>query len=290
VCPFVHCRCTLTQWAAQYDAAYFLCSDQLRFLQWPDSAWLDWLPESMLTSAGCANISTTAVRAAVLKGALSGSRVGYSDAVRFLLLYKHGGIYVDADTLLLRSMEPLRGLEFMYEWGSSNSTNTAVFGSYPHSSFVATLIQKALKAGLKCNLQAGTVGFDSWAFAAAFHPANVLQRAPEDFAAQVTVLSSLLFDPIWLVHESAHWNSHTITRIHVTRGFSDFFTNASHVVGPRIPAETFHGAFTHHWHNNWDRPLVESSLMGQLVNTYNGFLKGKQPSLYGLMGPICRGQ
>lgn len=233
---------------------------QLRFLQWPDVSWLDWLPESMLTSAGCANSSTTAERAAVLKGALSGSRVGYSDAVRFSLLYKHGGIYVDADTLLLRSMEPLRGLEFIYEWGSSNGTNTAVFGSYPRSDFTATLILSALKAGLRCNLQAGTVDLDSGAFARAFHPGNMMGRVPKDVAAQVTVLSSLLFDPIWLVHESAHWNSHNIAHIHVTRGFSDFFTNASHVVGPRTPVETFHGAFTHHWHNNWDQPLVDSSL------------------------------
>ena len=60
----------------------------------------------MLVSLGKAARNIMALRAAIHAGAATGSRVSYSDAVRFLVLPKFGGIYVDAHVLLLQNLEP----------------------------------------------------------------------------------------------------------------------------------------------------------------------------------------
>ncbi|KAF9301264.1 hypothetical protein BGZ74_006931 [Mortierella antarctica] len=54
--------------------------------------------------------------------------VAFSDEVRFLILYWYGGMYLDADTLLLRDMSPIydTGLEFAYEWSNLKIYNTAI--------------------------------------------------------------------------------------------------------------------------------------------------------------------
>ncbi|KAI8599932.1 hypothetical protein EDD21DRAFT_405637 [Dissophora ornata] len=54
--------------------------------------------------------------------------VALSDEARFLILYHYGGMYLDADVLLLRDMAPLYdvGMEFAYEWSDEEMYNTAV--------------------------------------------------------------------------------------------------------------------------------------------------------------------
>ncbi|KAG0321756.1 hypothetical protein BGZ99_003689 [Dissophora globulifera] len=54
--------------------------------------------------------------------------VALSDEARFLILYRYGGMYLDADVLLLRDMSPLydSGMEFAYEWSYTQQYNTAV--------------------------------------------------------------------------------------------------------------------------------------------------------------------
>ncbi|KAG0296662.1 hypothetical protein BGZ98_000868 [Dissophora globulifera] len=54
--------------------------------------------------------------------------VALSDEARFLILYHYGGMYLDADVLLLRDMSPLydSGMEFAYEWSNTQQYNTAV--------------------------------------------------------------------------------------------------------------------------------------------------------------------
>lgn len=68
-----------------------------------------------ITGVDTAN-GMTALRAAVRASAAAGSHVAYSDAVRFLVLYRFGGIYIDGDVLLLRNLEPFSHYDFVYEW------------------------------------------------------------------------------------------------------------------------------------------------------------------------------
>jgi len=42
-----------------------------------------------------------------------------SGVMRFLVLYKFGGIYFDMDMVLLRDLKPILGQNFAYQWGSS---------------------------------------------------------------------------------------------------------------------------------------------------------------------------
>ncbi|KAF9330887.1 hypothetical protein BG006_006198 [Podila minutissima] len=54
--------------------------------------------------------------------------VAFSDEARFLILHRYGGMYLDADTLLLRDMSPIcdTGLEFAYEWSNLKIYNAAI--------------------------------------------------------------------------------------------------------------------------------------------------------------------
>lgn len=44
------------------------------------------------------------------------------DLFRLLCLYKHGGIYIDMDMVILRDISPLYPYNFLYQWGSSGTT------------------------------------------------------------------------------------------------------------------------------------------------------------------------
>lgn len=281
---FAVCRTQLEQWAQEWDAPYFLCSDQLQFRQWRDDAWLDWLAPSLLPKAGKRFTNLSGLREAVRAGSAKGSRVSYSDAVRFLLVYRFGGIYIDGDTLLLRNLEPFAHDDFVYEWSHlKQGMNTAVFGAAQQSAFTGAVIQAALRAAVSVNTATGRVTFNAAMFNGVFHPFKVLHRIPRQIAARVVTLPSIPFDPIWLTADTPRFKTHTITQLHVLRSWEIFFTKpSSYVVAPAAPADVFKGAFTYHWHNTWKAPFVESSLIGQLVNTYERFLQGKQPNPYGL--------
>jgi WD repeat and SOF domain-containing protein 1 len=251
--------------------------------------WLDWLPHSMFAAAGNATRNTTALHAAVRESAAAGSRVAYSDAVRFLVLYKFGGIYTDGDVLLLRNLEPLSQYDFLYEWSFvKNGMNTAVFGARQHSPFAGAVIQSALKAAMKHNQTTGNVTFDARLFNGLFHPLRVLQRVPPEIAAQVEQLPSIPFDPLWLTIDTPTGKKNNLTQIHKVRAWKDFFDKpSSYIVLPRMPVEVFHGAFAHHWHNNWHAPFEEKSLIGRLVGNFEDFLHGKLPNRYGLKAVPC---
>lgn len=48
-----------------------------------------------------------------------------SGIMRFLVLYKFGGIYFDMDMVLLRDFKPILNQEFAYQWGSSTDFHKA---------------------------------------------------------------------------------------------------------------------------------------------------------------------
>jgi len=56
------------------------------------------------------------------------------DLMRLLVLHKFGGVYFDADTLLLRDFTPLLNQQFDYYWGSDfrgvNNMNGAIMHAY----------------------------------------------------------------------------------------------------------------------------------------------------------------
>ncbi|KAG0373808.1 hypothetical protein BGX24_011223 [Mortierella sp. AD032] len=84
--------------------------------------------------------------------------VALSDEARFLILNRNGGIYLDADVLLLKDMSPFfdSGIEFAYEWSNTGMYNTAILRLFPGSSVARRILDGAkerelelLKAKLK---------------------------------------------------------------------------------------------------------------------------------------------
>lgn len=102
---------------------------------------------------------------------------------RFLLTHRYGGIYLDADTILLRDWEELWGWKgsFGYRWSRLSTYNTAVLKMQKGSMIGSFIITMAVKNGLD------------------FHPmhvANYLRDAKLE--GLLMRLPDALFDPAWL--------------------------------------------------------------------------------------------
>ncbi|CAG8711511.1 14966_t:CDS:1, partial [Acaulospora colombiana] len=116
--------------------------------------------------------------------------VGYSDMVRFVLLNRYGGLYVDADVLLLRDMRPLYHLnyEWSYRWSEWFDYNTAVLRIWKNSTTSRTIIAAAMKNKMN------------------FHPTiikNYLAKkkkkiSKSDINGKLYMMSVTMFDPLWL--------------------------------------------------------------------------------------------
>jgi WD repeat and SOF domain-containing protein 1 len=113
--------------------------------------------------------------------------VTLSDVVRFVVTHEFGGIYLDADMLLLRDWEELWGWKgaFAYRWSVHDKYNTAVLKLNKNSALGRFILRTALKNG-----------FD-------FHPMSVsayLRNAGLDRL--MFQVPDALFDPAWLNAEN----------------------------------------------------------------------------------------
>ena len=91
------------------------------------------------TVARCAQLSDSGARKVV----------GLSDMVRFHVLHRYGGIYVDADVLFVRDMSELCGSSFPYYWGELSAPNTAVFGADAERTFLTRYMDFVQSRGLQ---------------------------------------------------------------------------------------------------------------------------------------------
>lgn len=66
-----------------------------------------------------------------------------ADYVRFVALYKYGGIYLDTDQKLLKSIDGLRELEFFAGWNRSKTyIYTGIIGCVPKSDIINTVLEE----------------------------------------------------------------------------------------------------------------------------------------------------
>lgn len=106
-----------------------------------------------------------------------------SDLARFVLCYRYGGIYLDADTLFLRDWEELWGWKgaFAYRWSRLPLYNTAVLKMNKNSALGKFIFKTALKNG-----------FD-------FHPMQVARYTQNALIDPLLLmLPDALFDSAWL--------------------------------------------------------------------------------------------
>lgn len=106
-----------------------------------------------------------------------------SDMARFVLTHRFGGVYLDADTILLRDWEELWGWNgaFAYRWSRLEKYNTAVLKMGRGSAIGNLIFRSAVANGLD------------------FHPMTV-SRYTKDAQVEGLLLRlpDALFDPAWL--------------------------------------------------------------------------------------------
>ena len=188
-------------WAAPFLHPRF--KDIIEFKLWNTTEQLDSIPElrdewrSMETLFNSGGISVSILAPNSLtafdsianrvgsKSAASYDRLSVilSDVARFIVTHRFGGIYIDADTILLRDWEELWGWKgaFAYRWSYHDFYNTAVLHLNKGSALGSFLFRTALRNG-----------FD-------FHPSSITRYLKDaHLLPLLTQLPDALFDPAWL--------------------------------------------------------------------------------------------
>ena len=160
----------------------------------------------------------------------------YSDVVRYLLLYNYGGCWFDLDCFILRSFDPIfKNYEkevCVYQWGHQDYPNGAIFIS---------LEPKCIK--MKHNINFIINRNRGWGF----QEADLTFNLP----LEMLVLPSSWFNGDWIQKQ----NPYNI-------GTSNFFKNTEKEY---TFDNFFYGAFCYHWHNKWNKPIEDNSIIKQLV-------------------------
>ncbi|KAH0578496.1 hypothetical protein H2248_003638 [Termitomyces sp. 'cryptogamus'] len=166
-----------------------------------------------------------------------------SDMARFILCHRFGGIYLDADTILLRDWEELWGWRgaFAYRWSRLDKYNTAVLKMHKGSALGTFLFRTALKNGLD------------------FHPMSVSSYTADAYLDPLLLrLPDALFDAAWLNTES--YQRDRPPQPYFTE-FADFFdTPTQNSAAPQALGFDgfFKGAYSYHFHNFWWKPFDPS--------------------------------
>lgn len=106
----------------------------------------------------------------------------FSDIFRYTILANHGGVYIDADVLLLRDFQVLWEHEFAYRWSGMDNCNTAVFRLKKEGAIARSMIADAIDSGYK------------------FYPLDSCPFATRRNLS-LHILPVRLFDPIWLIND-----------------------------------------------------------------------------------------
>ncbi|KAJ6511345.1 glycosyltransferase family 32 protein [Mycena vitilis] len=163
-----------------------------------------------------------------------------SDMARFVLCHRFGGVYLDADTILLRDWEELWGWKgaFAYRWSRLEKYNTAVLRMNRGSALGTFLFRTALRNGLD------------------FHPMTVSRYTKDAYLEGLLLrLPDALFDGAWLNTEE--YQRDRPPQPYFT-AFGDFFdTPERDSAAPQALGFDgfFKGSFSYHFHNFWWKPF-----------------------------------
>ena len=158
----------------------------------------------------------------------------YSDIVRYILLYNYGGIWFDLDCFFLRSFDPIfsnfENEICVYQWSTKNYPNGAIYMSLqPKSERMKRNIEYIVNVDI------------GWGF----QEANLTYDLPLD----MLVLPCSWFDAEWIDNP---FNIRT----------DDFFKHTDQIY---TFENYFKGSFCYHWHNKWNEPIEENSIIIQLI-------------------------
>lgn len=112
-------------------------------------------------------------------------RAAISDVLRFVLLFKYGGVWVDIDTVFLKDFTSLMDFDFMYRWSRDTHANTAVMRICDRGT-LATILRKGTQ---NSNFESGT----------AYHPNSATQYCAgiKSCRDKMLIMPAEVFDPAW---------------------------------------------------------------------------------------------
>lgn len=189
-------------WASPFLHSRF--KDVIQFKLWDTAEQLDSLPElrdhwrtqrvfrsnfkkvktpMFVSKLGDTTLATQNWTASAVSKKNDKISVTLSDMVRFVLCHRYGGIYLDADSLLLRDWEEIWGWQgaFAYRWSRLPRYNSAVLHLNKGSALGTFLLKTAVKND-----------FD-------FHPVTVTKYVKDAYVHELLLeLPDALFDPAWL--------------------------------------------------------------------------------------------
>lgn len=198
--------------------------------------------------------------------------VSFSDLVRFIILYIYGGIYIDADTIILRDLKEIYDIEYewAYRWSFHNYMNTAVLRLRKESEIAKYIIKKAFDNKIK------------------FHPKDITKYLREskyiynknknDTQTKFLILPTALFDPLWNKHDGY---DKKIMYSPKFKNFDDVFKEDKNITLTKKFNNFLPGAYTYHWHNHWNEIIHEYSWLGIINKEFNDFLCNNKKNVYG---------
>jgi hypothetical protein len=159
------------------------------------------------------------------------------DLFRLLILHKYGGFYIDMDVLVLRNMFSLNNLEFLYQWGKSgfNSDEPIILmnGAVMRLEKKSALSIEFLE---KLSITEPVKNSTSWG---------------SQLYSNIEYNDLLVLPGVWFNSEWSFEN----TKL-------DPFKNIG-------TPDLFDGAFTWHWHNQWNSEIEIGSKFQVLEELHN---------------------
>ncbi|GAA5884381.1 hypothetical protein JCM6882_002251 [Rhodosporidiobolus microsporus] len=166
-----------------------------------------------------------------------------SDMARFVLTHRFGGVYLDADTILLRDWTELWNWHgaFAYRWSRLEKYNTAVLKMQRGSAIGHFIFRTAVANGLD------------------FHPMTVSRYTKDaNLEGLLLRLPDALFDPAWLNTE--YYQRDRPPQPYFKR-FEDFFDTPKEINAAPVANGFdgfFKGSFSYHFHNFWWIPFDQA--------------------------------
>jgi len=150
------------------------------------------------------------------------------DFFRLLCLHKYGGFYFDMDVLILRDLSPLNDIQFIYQWGSSGTTD-----SEPNIFYNGAIMRLDKNSSASKKILLETLNMPSSASTA--WSSTIYSKVKDD---ELNYLPCAWFNTEWC-RKDENSGLHPFKKIE----------NIS----------LFEGAFTWHWHNKWDHEIEDGS-------------------------------
>jgi len=162
-----------------------------------------------------------------------------TDILRWVITSIYGGIYTDADTLMLRDVRDIKINNWSSKWGTGDFAEACILKLEKGSN-----VYEQMYLNNPNSIQCFLLLKDSMPDAFSFRYDNL------DF----TALPTAFFDIVW------SYDNRDIDGIKFL-SFGDFFKSTT----DEITLDNFmKGCFAYHWHNHWTSPELKKSYAGRL--------------------------